>query len=190
MQLSLLFLKVGFGFWLISDLPTSGWSELPNFWFSVFLGFHISTLRANLYLSLKTRLNGRFSELVALKSEFSDPKWNLLGSFSDSWANFHLWKVVLQSYIQLETWQFQLLESFGLLAWDSNMAAYQQFLKHIYWNFMESGISGIRIWLDLWLSASNELDKQYLWQNPLEIDPLRQSWKYRISLHMRWYERP
>ena len=24
------------------------------------------------------------------------------------------------------------------------MAAYQQFLKHIYWNFMESGISGIR----------------------------------------------
>ena len=25
------------------------------------------------------------------------------------------------------------------------MAAYQQLLKHIYWNFMESSVSGIRI---------------------------------------------
>ena len=32
---------------------------------------------------------------------------------------------------------------------DSKMAAYQQFLKHIYWNFMESGMSGIGIWLNL-----------------------------------------
>ena len=39
--------------------------------------------------------------------------------------------------------------SFGSLAWDSKMASYQQFLKHIYWNFMESGISGIGIWLNL-----------------------------------------
>ena len=70
------------------------------------------------------------------------------------------------------------------------MAAYQQFLKHIYWNFMESGISGIRIWLDLWVSASNALGKPYFWQNLLEIDPLRYSWKYRISSYMRWYKRP
>ena len=39
--------------------------------------------------------------------------------------------------------------SFGILALDSKMAAYQQFLKHIYWNFMEFGISGIGIWLNL-----------------------------------------
>ena len=32
---------------------------------------------------------------------------------------------------------------------DPKMAAYQRFLKHIYWNFMESGISGIGIWLNL-----------------------------------------
>ena len=90
--------------------------------------------------------------------------------------------------IPLETWH-----SFRLriqLARDSNMAAYQQFLKHIYWNFMESGISGIRIWLDLWVSASNALGKPYFWQNLLEIDPLRYSWKYRISSYMRWYKRP
>ena len=49
------------------------------------------------------------------------------------------------------------------------MAAYQPFLKHIYWNFMESSNSGIRIWLDLWVSASNELGKRYFWQNLLEI---------------------
>ena len=63
--------------------------------------------------------------------------------------------------------------SFGLLAWHSNMAAYQQFLKHIYWNFIESGISEIRKWLNLWVIASDELGKPYLWQNLLEIDPLR-----------------
>ena len=39
--------------------------------------------------------------------------------------------------------------SLGLLAWDSKMAAHQQFLRHIYWNFMGSGISGIGIWLSL-----------------------------------------
>ena len=39
------------------------------------------------------------------------------------------------------------------------MAAFQQFLKKIYLNFMEPGISGIEIWLDLWVSASNELGK-------------------------------
>ena len=62
---------------------------------------------------------------------------------------------------------------FGLLAWDSNIAAYhgQQFLKHIYWNFMESGIPGIRIWLDLWVSANNELGKPYFWRNLLETNP-------------------
>ena len=39
------------------------------------------------------------------------------------------------------------------------VAAQKQFLKHIYWNFMESGISEIEIWLNLWVSASNELGK-------------------------------
>ena len=41
------------------------------------------------------------------------------------------------------------------------MAAYEQFLNHIYWNFMESGISGIGISLNLRVSASNELGKPY-----------------------------
>ena len=46
------------------------------------------------------------------------------------------------------------------------MAAYQQFLKHIYWNFMESGISGIGIWLNLRVRASNELGK--VWEETEE----------------------
>ena len=51
------------------------------------------------------------------------------------------------------------LVAFGLLAWDSNKAAQKQFQKHIYWNFIESSISKIEIWLNLWVSASNELGK-------------------------------
>ena len=51
------------------------------------------------------------------------------------------------------------LVAFGLLAWYSNKAAQQQFLKHIYWNFTESGISEIEMWLNLWVGASNELGK-------------------------------
>ena len=49
------------------------------------------------------------------------------------------------------------LVAFGLLAWYSNKAAQQQFLKHIYWNFTESGISEIEMWLNLWVGASNGL---------------------------------
>ena len=53
------------------------------------------------------------------------------------------------------------------------MVAYQQFLKFIYWNVMESGLSGIGIWLSLWVSVSSELDEPYFCQNLPEIDPLR-----------------
>ena len=51
------------------------------------------------------------------------------------------------------------LVAFGLLAWYSNKAAQQQLLEHIYWNFMESGISEIERWLNLWVSDSNELGR-------------------------------
>ena len=51
------------------------------------------------------------------------------------------------------------LVAFGLLAWHSCKAAQQQLLEHIYWKFMESGISEIEIWLNLWVSASNELGR-------------------------------
>ena len=49
--------------------------------------------------------------------------------------------------------------SFGLLAWDSNKTAHQQFLMRIYQNFMESGISETEIWRNFLVSASNELGK-------------------------------
>ena len=51
------------------------------------------------------------------------------------------------------------LVAFGLLAWHSKKATQQQLLEPIYWNFMESGISEIEIWLNLWVSDSNELGR-------------------------------
>ena len=51
------------------------------------------------------------------------------------------------------------LVAFGLLAWHSNKAAQQQLLEHIYWNFVESDVLEIEIWLNLWVSASNELGR-------------------------------
>ena len=93
------FFLLCFGFLSISDLPffrIIRISALPVFPISTF-----SHLRFNLCLTLKTRLNGRFSEVIALKSQFSDPKWSLLGWYSDSWANFHVWTVVLPTCFEL-----------------------------------------------------------------------------------------
>ena len=59
MQLSLI-VGIAFGFWLISDLPISGWSGFPHFRFSLFPGFNISGLRVNLNLTLQSWLNRRF----------------------------------------------------------------------------------------------------------------------------------
>ena len=53
------------------------------------------------------------------------------------------------------------------------MATYKWFIKQIYWNFMESGISGIRIWFNLCVSVSNKLGKPYMGFNAfLTIDNL------------------
>ena len=47
-------------------------------------------------------------EVVVLKFQFSDPKWNLLNWCSDSRPNSHLWKVVLPSYLARNVTQFHL----------------------------------------------------------------------------------
>ena len=64
------------------------------------------------------------------------------------------------------------LVAFGLLALHSNEAAQQQFLKHIYWNFMESGFSEIEICLNLWVSASKELGKVLEEGSPVVIEKI------------------
>ena len=58
----------------------------------------------------KGRLNRRegLFEIVALRSQFSDPKWNLSSWFSDSRANSDLWTVVLPSYLARNVTQFHL----------------------------------------------------------------------------------
>ena len=65
--------------------------------------------------------------------------------------------------------------SFELLAWDSNKTAHhgQQFLMSVYWNFMESGISEIEIWLNFWVSASNKLGK--VWEEGNLVHSLKKS---------------
>ena len=145
--------------------------SLIYFRFANFRMIRISELPvANLYLTLKRRLNGRFSEVRALKSQFSDAKWNLgLVDILILGQTFTSWKLFSRA-IQHETWPSFICFGLRIVSMDSNMTAYQQFLKNIYWNFMESGISGIRIWLDLWVSANNELGKPYFWQNLLETN--------------------
>ena len=166
MQLSLI-VGIAFGSWLISDLPISGWSGFPYFRFSVFPRFNISGLRVNLHLTLQSRLNRRvirgcISEISIFWSKmrpsqlifwFSSKLSPLNGCFTELFSS------------KRDTVSPVLI--FGLLAWDSKMTGYQ--LTGILW---KSGISGIGICLNLWVSASNESGKPYFWQNLLEIDPL------------------
>ena len=99
MQLSLI-VGIAFGFWLISDLPISGFPYFPVSTSPV----HMSTC---LWPCRAGWIEGLF-EVVALKSQFSDPKWDLPSWFSDSRANFHLWTVVLPSYLARNVTQFHL----------------------------------------------------------------------------------
>ena len=117
-QLSLI-VGIAVGFWLISDLPISGWSGFPHFRFSVFPGFNIfgCDVSTCIWPSRAGWLEG-LCQVVALKSQFSDPKWDLPSWFSDSRVNFHLWTVVLPSYLARNVTVSPVL-SFGLLAWDS-----------------------------------------------------------------------
>ena len=107
MQLSLI-VRITFGFWLISDLPISEWSGFPHFQFSINPRFNISGLRVNLHLTLRAGWIEGLLEVVALKSQFSDPNWDLPSWFSDSRANFHLWTVFLPSYLARNVTQFHL----------------------------------------------------------------------------------
>ena len=113
MQLSLIF-GIAFGSWLISrtisDLPISGWSGFRYFRFPY---FRVSTFP--LYVSTciwpcwAGWIEGLF-EIVALKSQFSYPKGDLPSRFSDSRANFHLWTVVLPSYLARNVTHFTCFE--------------------------------------------------------------------------------
>ena len=86
--------------WFLTDL------RFAHFWMiriSAFPVFLFSGLSFPVSVSTYIRpcragwMEGLF-EVVVVKSQFSDPKWNLLNRFSDSRANSHLWKVVLPSY--------------------------------------------------------------------------------------------
>ena len=107
MQLSLI-VGIAFGFWLISDLPISGWSRFPHFRFSLFPGYNIFFHVSTCIRPCRAGWIEDLFEVVALKSQFSDPKWDLPSSFSDSRANFHLWTVVLPSYLARNVTQFHL----------------------------------------------------------------------------------
>ena len=67
----LCFFGIGLGFWLISDLPISGWSGFPHFQVFTF----------PVYASIVEPVVFVIFEVVALKSHFSDAKWNLLVDF-------------------------------------------------------------------------------------------------------------
>ena len=129
MQLSLI-VGIAFGFWLISDLPISGWSGFPHFRISGFPYFRVSTFPVYVSTCIwpcrAGWIEGLF-EVVALKSQFSDPKWDLLSWFSDRQANFHLWTVFFTELFSSKRDTVSPVLSFGLLAWDSKMAANSSF---------------------------------------------------------------
>ena len=140
MQLSLIF-GIGFGFWSILDLPISEWPGFRHFRFSVYPGFHVSGVGVNLDFDLAEAgwIEDLF-EVVALKSQFSDPKWNCL---VDSLANSYLWKFVLPSYLARNvTAQFHVTLELrhGIQIWPHTSS-------------FKSTFAGI-----LWILASQELE--------------------------------
>ena len=157
--------EIGLNFWVSASNELGKVWEEDNFRFAdfrmirissfpVFLvsGFHVSGLGVN----LQSQLNRRFIRGCSSYISIFWPETKLLSWFPNSRANSHLWKVVLPCYLARNVTRFHLL-----LAWDSNMAANQQFQKHICWNFVDSCISGIVIRLKLWVSARNELCNPY-----------------------------
>ena len=112
MQLSLM-VGIAFGFWFPDDpdFRISGFLNFgfPDFSISGFLVFWISGFQHFRFTCQPAAgwIEGLF-EVVALKSQFSDPKWDLPSWFSDSGANFHLWTVVLPSYLARNVTQFHL----------------------------------------------------------------------------------
>ena len=106
-QLSLI-VGIAFGFWLISDLTISGWSRFPHFQFSVFPVSTFPVYVSTCIWPCRTGWIEGLFQVVALKSQFSDPKWNLPSWFSGTRANFHLWTVVLHSYLARNVTQFHL----------------------------------------------------------------------------------
>ena len=131
-----LIVGIAFGFWLISDLLISGWSGFPHFQFSIFPGFNISSLHVNLHLTLQNRLNRRF--IRGCSSEIS--------IFWSKMRPFHL-SPLNRCFTELFSSKRDTVSPvliFGLLAWDSKMAAYQQFLKHSLLEFY--GVRHLRDW--------------------------------------------
>ena len=89
-----------------ADFRIARISAFPVFRISGFLHF-----RFGVSTCIRPRragwMEGLF-EVVVLKFQFSDPKWNLLNWCSDSRPNSHLWKVVLPSYLARNVTQFHL----------------------------------------------------------------------------------
>ena len=137
MQLSLIF-GIAFGSWLISDLPISGWSGFPDFRFSIFPRFNISGLRVNLQLTLQSQLiRGCSPEILIFWSKMRPSQ--LIFWFPSKLPPLNGFFTKLFSS-KRDT--VSPVFSFGLLAWDSKMAAYQQFLKHISGTEQRVGLGG------------------------------------------------
>ena len=67
-------------------------------------------------------------------SQFPDPKWNLLNWFSDSRVNYHLWKVILLSYLARNVTQFPQ----GVLPYKSGGGALRKISRTAIRNFLDN----------------------------------------------------
>ena len=113
----------------------------PDFRISGFPYFRVSTFPVYVSTCIWPCRAGwieGFLEVVALKSQFPDPKWDLPVNFLILEQTFTSERLFYRA-IGLETWHS--FTCFDLLSWDSKMAAYQQFLKHILLEFLWSPAS-------------------------------------------------
>ena len=104
---------IGFGFWLISDLPISEWCGFPD-------STSLIGLRVNLHLTLQSWLNRSFTWSCSSETSIFWPKMKLLLSwFSDCWKS-QLCTGVSPCYLARNVTEFHLFWNS-----DSNMAGIQ-----------------------------------------------------------------
>ena len=162
MQLSLIF---GLCFSLIdfrfADFRMIQFSALPVFSISWFLRSWFSSQPA--FDLCRAWIDCLFDD-IALRSQFSVPKWNLLSLVHEQFLT--TWRLFYRAS-KLETWPSFTCFELRIVSMGFKCRPIQAVSK------ARNPAWGIGIWLNLWVSASNELGKPYFWQNPFEIGPLR-----------------
>ena len=113
-------------FWTLASV--SDWFQIADFWMIRTSGFSHFRFMCQPAADWMEGLLEVVENKTKLIFWFSSKLSSLDSCFTDLFSSKH---DTVSSFL-----------SFGLSAWNSNRGAYQPFFKYIYWNFIESGISG------------------------------------------------